>query len=56
MLRSTQVIGRTIGPDGKCAGTYDRNPIMNNITYDVEFPDGDVREYAASVIAKSILS
>ena len=29
---------------------------MNSITYDVEFPDGDVREYAANIIADNMLS
>ena len=56
ILRSAKVNGRTKGPDGKCMGTYDYNPIMNTMTYDVEFPDGDVREYAANVIAESMLS
>ena len=29
---------------------------MNTITYDVEFPDGEIREYAANIIAENMLS
>ena len=35
-----KVIPRTIGPDGQVTGTYDNNPFLNSIIYDVEFPDG----------------
>ena len=56
VLRSVKVIGRTHGPDGNCAGTYDHNSIMNTMTYGVEFPGGEVREYAANIIAENILS
>eukprot|EP00957_Ditylum_brightwellii_P185787 14145089-Ditylum_brightwellii.AAC.1 len=31
---------RAIGPDGTVTGTYDDNPMMNMMIYDVEFPDG----------------
>lgn len=47
---------RAIGPDGTVAGTYDDNPILNSVVYEVEFPDGQVKEYAANVIAENILS
>ena len=38
-----KVIRRTIGPNGKVTGTYDNNPFLNSIIYDVEFPDGQVK-------------
>ena len=44
---------RTIGPDGQVTGTYDNNPYLNSIIYDVEFPDGQVKEYAANIIAQA---
>ena len=50
------MIGRTIGPDGKAAGRYDTNPVKNSVIYDVEFPDGQVKEYSANVIAENMLS
>jgi hypothetical protein len=36
-------------------GTYDDNPILNTMVYDVEFPDGAaVKEYSANVIAENM--
>ena len=51
-----KVIRMTIGPDGQVTGTYDNNPFLNSIIYDVEFPDGQVREYAADIIAENMLT
>ena len=45
-----KAIQRTIGPDGQVTGTYDNNPFLNSIIYDVEFPDGQVKEFAAMSI------
>ena len=50
------VLQRTIGPDGKVTGTYDSNPYLNSIICDVEFPDGEVKEYAANITAKNMLT
>ena len=47
---------RAIGPDGRTAGTYDDNPVLNTIIYEVEFPDGQVKEYGANVIAENMLT
>ena len=46
-----KVTQRTLGPDGQVTGTYDNNPCLNSIIYDVEFPDGQVKEDAANIIA-----
>ena len=51
-----QVVGRATGPDGKVHGNYHENPVQNTIMYDVRFPDGQVKEYAANVIAENLLS
>ena len=51
-----KVIQRTIGPDGQVTGTYDNNPFLKSIIYDVEFPDGQVKEYAANIIAENMLT
>lgn len=51
-----KVIGRTVGPDGRTVGRYNDNPILNTCVYDIEFPDGDVKEYSANVIAENLLS
>ena len=50
------VCGRTVGPDGKTIGTFHDTSIFNSIVYDVEFPDGEVKEYAANVISEKTLS
>ncbi len=55
-LRKAKVIGRSKNDDGSVVGTYSDNPLINSIVYDVEFSDGEVREYAANVIAENILS
>ena len=36
-------------------GSWSDNPIMNSMIYEVEFPDGQVKEYSANIIAKNIL-
>jgi hypothetical protein len=46
---------RAIGADGKVIGTYDENPILNTMVYEVEFPDGQVQEYSANLIAENML-
>ena len=51
-----KVTQRTIGPDGQVTGIYDNNPYLNSIIYDVEFPDGQVKEYAANIIAENMLT
>jgi len=55
-LRAAKVIGRVVNPDGLESGVYDENPFLNSIVYDVEFPDGEVQEYSANLIAENMLS
>ena len=35
---------RTLNHDGRTAGTYDDNPYLNTMIYNVEFQDGQVKE------------
>ena len=42
--------------NGEVVGTYNENPILNTRVYDVEFPDGDVREYSANIFSAIIVS
>ena len=51
-----KVIGRTISPQGKTMVSYHENLILNSIIYYVEFPDGEVKEYAANILAENLLS
>ena len=46
----------TIGPGGQVTGTYDNNQYLNSIIYYVEFPDGQVKEYAANIITENMLT
>ena len=47
---------RAVGPNGRTAGEYDDNPMLNSVVYEVEFPDGQVREYSANTIAMNMLT
>jgi hypothetical protein len=42
--------------DGNPIGKANSNPLLDTCLYDVEFPDGDIREYVATVIVESIYS
>lgn len=55
-LATGKVVGRAVGDDGDTKGTYSNNPWFNSVIYEVEFPDGQVKEYAANVIAESLLT
>ena len=55
-LEKGKIVRRALGPDGTPAGTYDEDPNLNLMVYEVEFPDGMIKEYAANVIAQNILS
>ena len=51
-----KVVCQAIGPEGTVVWKCDDNPILNSMTYEVEFIDGQVREYSANVIAENMLS
>ena len=51
-----KVLRRSIDSKGLIIGEFAENPILNSLVYDVEFPDGVVKQYAANVIAENVLS
>ena len=51
-----KVVGRSSDPEGNFVGNYNDNPIFNTFSYDVEFSDGAIREYAANIIAENMVS
>jgi hypothetical protein len=51
-----KVARRALGPDGRVTGIYDENPMLNSMIYEIEFPDGQVKEYAANVITENTLT
>ena len=52
----TRVIQQSVDSDGKIIGKHNNIPILDNILYDVEFPDGAVKLYVANIIAENILN
>jgi hypothetical protein len=55
-LQRGKVKRRSIDDNGKTMGAYSDNPIMNSIVYEVEFPDGALKEYAANILSDNLLS
>jgi len=53
-LANGVVIGRKWQADGSLTGRRNDNPLLDTRTYEVEFPDGEVSEYAANVIAENM--
>ena len=51
-LKMARFIGRTVGPDGCTTGKFNESSIFNSGIYDVEFPDGEIKEYSANVLSK----
>ena len=54
-MQHVKVKGRTLSYDGRIIGTCNDNPILNTLTCNVEFEDGDVIEYVASTIGENML-
>ena len=55
-LISAKVKRRHVNEDGEVHGEFDNNPILNTILYDIEFPDGATKQYAANIIAENMYS
>ena len=55
-LSMGKVIRRSVDEHGKLIGTYDDNPVLNSHIYEVEFPDGEIKEFAENILAENCLS
>ena len=55
-LRSARVKDRARTDDGQLIGEANSNCLLDTRRYTVEFPDGDVTEYMANVIAESMIT
>ena len=53
---AVRVKHQSLGPEGNIVGRYNSNPMMNSMIYGVEFPDVQVKDYAAYFIYENILS
>ena len=51
-----KVTRRSLDADGRTTGIYHNNPFLNTITYDVEFPNGQVKEYGTNIISENMLT
>ena len=54
-LRMGKFIRRSVDEHGKLIGTYDDNPLLNSHIYEVEFPDREIKEFAANILADNCL-
>ena len=51
-----KVLRKSVNENGQVIGVHNENPLLNTLVYDVEFSDGDVKKYAANLLAKTFLS
>ena len=51
-----KVVGRKQDFDGEAKGTTNTKPILDTRMYDVNFPNGEITEYLANVIAKNMFA
>ena len=51
-----KVIRRSIYINGNIVGDLEKTPSLKSLVYDVEFPDGAMKKYAANIIAENISS
>ena len=54
-LRLAKLIQKHKDSNGKSTGDYNKIPMLNTVVYDVQFPDGAVKQYSANIIAENIL-
>ena len=54
-LQMAKVLRRSVNPEGRVIGNANDNPLLNTLMYDVEFPDGNIKKYAANIIAENVL-
>ena len=51
-----KVLRKLVDENGQVIGAQNKNPLLNTLVYEVEFPYGDVRKYTANLIAENVLS
>ena len=51
-----KVARQSLDADGRTTGTYHDNPFLNTIMYNVEFFNGQVKEYGTNIIAENMLT
>ena len=48
-ISKAKVKSRSKDLNGESVGTYDANPLLNSLLYDVEFEDGSIKQYSANI-------
>ena len=51
-----KVLRKSVDENGQVIGAHNENPLLNTLVYNIKFPDGDVKKYAANIIAENVLS
>ena len=51
-----KVARQSLDTDGRMTGTYHDNPFLNTIMYDMEFSNGQVKEYGTNIITENMLT
>ena len=51
-----QVKWQRLLTEGKIFGRYNDSPMLNDMIYEVELPDVQVKDYAANIITANMLS
>ena len=55
-MQCAKVIKRVVDETGNVVGSYNQNPILDTRVYEVLFPDGATKQYAANVIAENLFA
>ena len=55
-MRYGKVKEQALNPDGQTTGSYDKNPMLKSIIYEVKFTNGQIMEYSANIIAENMLT
>ena len=53
-MQTVKVIGRSVEPKGAMEGSYNHNHMLNSFLCDVDFPDSQVKDCSANVIAEKM--
>ena len=56
LLRRTKVVAITKDGIGDVTGSDNHNPFLNGLTHDVDFCDGEIKEYFTNVIGENVFA
>ena len=56
VMKRDKVSGGTLSPDGIIIGAHNISPIINTLTFDVNFEDRHIREYVSTAIGGNMIA